>query len=95
MTYKLDLEEQDSLTDLVDSCVYNIIDGDELTIEPVNISMNSNKNTKTPLVDENESINSESINCDDSQKQEVTINKSNRDSINQQQGFKTNDVSKY
>lgn len=93
MTYKLDLEEQDSLTDLVDSCVYNIIDGDELTIEPVNISMNSNKNTNTLLVNENESINTESIKCDDGQKQEVTINQSNENSISQQLGFKTSNVS--
>lgn len=93
MTYKLDLDEQDSFTDLVDSCVYNIIDGDELTIEPVNISMNSNKSTKIPLVNENESINIESIKCEDDQKQEVTINKSNENSISQQ-GFKTNYVSK-
>lgn len=54
MTYKLDLEEQDSSTDLVDSCVYNIIDGDELTIEPVNITINMSKNHTTALVDENE-----------------------------------------
>lgn len=94
MTYKLDLEEQDSLTDLVNSCVYNIIDGDELTIEPVNVSLNSNKNTKIPLVNENESINTESIKCDDNQKQEVTINISNGNLISQQQDFKTNNVSK-
>lgn len=38
ITYKLDLEEQDSSTDLIDSCLYNIVDGDELKIEPVNVT---------------------------------------------------------
>lgn len=35
------MEEQDSSADLFDSCLYNIVDGDELTIEPVNVTVDT------------------------------------------------------
>lgn len=59
MTFKLDLEEQDSSTHLGQSCVYNIVDGDELTIEPVKVD--SNKSTITVNVDKNDDASSVSI----------------------------------
>ncbi|XP_025206027.1 zinc finger protein 34-like isoform X1 [Melanaphis sacchari] len=68
ITYKLHLEEQDSSTDLIDSCLYNIVDGDELKIEPVNVT--------TMHVDENASTNKEITN-DDSKKSDVIANKLN------------------
>lgn len=73
MTYKLQLEEQDISTDVGDSCVYSIVDGDELTIEPVNSIHNTDK-TKT---DENNSTMNESLDNGNDQKLEVITNKLN------------------
>lgn len=43
MTYKLVLEDQDTSTDLCDSSVYSIVDGDELQIEPVKVETDKPK----------------------------------------------------
>lgn len=85
MTYTLDLEDQDTSKDLGDSCVYNIIDGDELQIEPVNISTNEPKTLLTMLtkpIDEESTI---SVNINyESQTSNIIINKSNEGVDNSQ-----------
>lgn len=91
MTYKLDLEEQDYSTHLGDSCVYSIVDGDVLKIEPVNVTnkvpTDANKSTM------NESTNEvQSLNFADDQKLEVITNKLNGNSKSYQ-GSKSNSVS--
>ncbi|VVC41588.1 Hypothetical protein CINCED_3A020509 [Cinara cedri] len=81
MTYKLDLEDQDTSKDLVDSCVYNIVDGDELQIEQVNITTDEPKSLLTMLtkpINDNESTISVIIN-NESQTSKVIINESNDD----------------
>lgn len=55
--------EQDSSTNLGDSCVYNIVDGDELQIEPVNVRVDTNEYTSIVPNDKNDtSIITESLN---------------------------------
>lgn len=57
------MEEQDSSTDIMgDSCVFNIVDGDELIIEQVNVSIDKNKSMPMAHIEENESIITENIN---------------------------------
>lgn len=80
ITYKLDLEEQDSSTDLIDSCLYNIVDGDELKIEPVNVN--------NVHIDENTSTNKETINYDSKKSDDVA--KKLNGSLNSYQGSTTN-----
>lgn len=84
----MDLEEPDSSIHLGDSCVYNIVDGDELTIEPVNVLSDTNKIVDTANNDSNENTFTVSINCDN-QKTEVIMNK-----LNDYQNLNTNNVSK-
>jgi len=86
MTYKLDLEEQDSSSDLVDSCVYNIIDGDELTIEPVN---DVNKNSMLHANDFEYSV-TESTKSVDSNTLMVTSYNANDNSFKYQYSKTTN-----
>lgn len=63
MTYKLDLEEQDSSADIIgDSCVYNIVDGDEITIEQVNVKINKNNSMTITHIEDNESTITGSVN---------------------------------
>lgn len=96
MTYKLNLEEQDSSTNVGESCVYNIVDGDELTIEPVNTLNDTNKiidTNDTTSNEGNESTFTVSINCDN-ETSEVTISKLNEKS-NSSQDSNTNNVSTY
>lgn len=90
MTYKLDLEEQDSSTDLIDSCIYNIVDGDELQIEPVNATANTNSET-TVCIDENETMVVEIINNDKTESE--VISKKLNGSLNNNQSSNTNSVS--
>lgn len=91
ITYKLDLEEQDTSTDLFDSCLYNIVDGEELTIEPVNVSIDTNSKT-TVHIDENASTIKEIIK-NDNKKSDVIANKLNG-SLNSYRGSKTNNQKK-
>lgn len=57
--------EQDSSTHLGDSCVYNIVDGDELQIEPVNVTVDKNEYTSSVINDKNDStISTESLKDD-------------------------------
>lgn len=96
MTYKLNLEEQDSSTNVGESCVYNIVDGDELTIEPVNTLNDTNKiidTNDTTSNEGNESTFTVSINCDN-KTSEVIISKLNEKS-NSSQYSNTNNVSTY
>jgi hypothetical protein len=79
------LEEQDSSNDVIDSCLYNIVDGDELKIEPVNVT--------TVCVDENASTDKEIVN-NDSKKSDVITNNLNG-SLNSYQGSTTNNVCIY
>jgi len=83
------LEEQDSSPDLFDSCLYNIVDGDELTIEPVNVTVDT-KSTPTVHIDENASTIKEIIN-NDKKKSDIIENKLNGN-LNSYQGSKTNNV---
>jgi len=83
------LEEQDSSADQFDSCLYNIVDGDELTIEPVNVTINTN-NKNTLHADENASTIKEIIN-NDNNKSDVITTKLNENS-NGYQDSKINDV---
>lgn len=76
------MEEQDSSTDLIDSCLYNIVDGDELKIEQVSV-------TNVPN-DENVSTNKETMN-NDSKKSDIMAKKMNG-SLNSYQGSTTNNV---
>lgn len=89
MTYKLDLEEQDPSSDLVDSCVYNIIDGDELTIEPVN---DVNKSTMSHINDYECSVTESTISVDNNTLM-VTSYNANDNSFKYQYS-KTTNVSK-
>ncbi|XP_022174312.1 zinc finger protein 652-A-like [Myzus persicae] len=91
ITYKLDLEEQDSSADLFDSCLYNIVDGDELTIEPVNVTIDKNSKT-TVHIDDNASTVKKIMN-DDKKKADVIANKSNGN-LNSHQGSKTSNKKK-
>lgn len=91
MTYKLDLNEQDSSEDLVDSCVFNIIDGDELKIEPVNIAINKCKTTVSTKENDNTTVDSISINCDNQTTDIITNNL--KVNLNSYQDFKTDNVS--
>lgn len=92
MTYKLDLEEQETSTNLGDSCVYNIVDGDELRIEPVNTLSDTNKIIETASNNGNDrTFTVVSINCDN-QTSEVITSKLN-EKLNDYQNSNTNDVS--
>lgn len=75
------MEEQDSSTDLIDSCLYNIVDGDELKIEPVNVT--------NVHIDENASTN-ETMNNDSKKPDNVAKNLNG--SLNSYHGSKTNNV---
>lgn len=86
------MEEQDSSTHLGDSCVYNIIDGDELKIEPVKITNDSNEVKTVEPTDINKSTICDSENHADSQKLEVITNKLNGN-LKNCQNPKTNSVS--
>ena len=82
------MEEQDSSADLFDSCLYNIVDGDELTIEPVTVDP---KSTPTVHIDENASTMKEIMN-NDNKKSNIIVKKLNGN-LNSYQGSKTNNVS--
>lgn len=86
------MKEQESSTHLGDSCVYNIIDGDELKIEPVEVTNDSNGVKTTAPTDINKSTIDDSENHADSQKPEAITNKSNGNLKNFQDS-KTNSVS--
>lgn len=74
MTYKLDLEEQNSSTDIGDSCVFNIVDGDEITIEQVNVTINKNDNMTITQIEENNSSITDSVNDDNHKLDIITDN---------------------
>lgn len=82
MRFELNLEEQDS-THLGDSCVYNIIDGDELKIEPVNVA-NDETETITVSIDEN---NGTTILSDDENIITATINDDGKKTKNSKNGL--------
>lgn len=86
------MEEQESSTHVGDSCVYSIIDGDELKIEPVKVTNDSNEVKTTAPTDINKSTIDNSLNHADNQKLEVITNKLNGNSKNCQDS-KTNSVS--
>jgi len=86
MTYKLNLEEQDNTNYLGDSCVFNIVDGDEITIEQVQYNVQNVISPTLPIKENESIITEESIN-DDSQKSKVIINK-----LNDCQNSKINNV---
>lgn len=83
------MEEQDSSADLFDSCLYNIVDGDELTIEPVNVTVDTDSKS-TVQIDENASTIKEIMN--DDKKQSNDIAKKLNGNSNSYQGSTTNNV---
>jgi len=83
------LEEQDSSADLFDSCLYNIVDGDELTIEPVNVTVDTNSKS-TVHVNENASTIKEIMNND--KKESDDIAKKLNGNLNSHEGSTTNNV---
>lgn len=86
------MEEQESSTHIGDSCVFNIIDGDELKIEPVKVTNDSNEVKTTAPTDTNNSTTVVSVNHADSQELEVITNELNGNS-KKCQDSKTNSVS--
>lgn len=83
------MEEQDSSADLFDSCLYNIVDGDELTIEPVNVTVDTNSKS-TVHVNENASTIKEIMNND--KKESDDIAKKLNGNLNSHEGSTTNNV---
>ncbi|XP_050536777.1 zinc finger protein 525-like [Daktulosphaira vitifoliae] len=57
MTFKLKFDDSDESVDLESSCVYNIVDGDELIVEPVNIMSEKNTTDFNEFIDKNISKN--------------------------------------
>lgn len=94
MTYKLNLEEQDNTYDIGDSCVFNIVDGDEIIIEQVQYNVQnaicSNKSNSTSPVGKNENIIITKLINDDNQKSKTNELKEN---LNDHQNHKINIVS--
>lgn len=88
MTYKLDLKDQDPSADLVNSCIYNIIDGDELTIERVS----NNKCETTITIEECDTTATDSISVNCDKTSDTISNKLNVNLTNHQE-IKTNNVS--
>jgi len=90
MTFKLNLEEQDNTNDLGDSCVFNIVDGDEITIEQVQCNVRdeicSKESSPSSPISENDCIITEIID-DDNPKSKVITN------LNKCQNSKINNVS--
>lgn len=91
MTYKLVLEDQDTSTNLCDSSVYSIVDGDELQIEPVNVATDKPKSLLAMLekpIDDNNSTISMIINNVTSK---IAINKPHEE-LNNDQDINVNNV---
>lgn len=77
--------ENDSSSIIGDSCVYSIVDSDTLKIEPVNISVENNKET-TVKFDINESTVIESV-------YNENVESNTIENINSCQDFNSNGVS--